>query len=227
MPRPEGEAAVELPEPITLRPEMPEVPAEPVQKDQRAGQQYKMRYIAKRDLEKYGYTAACPACDASRTGQRPGGVAHTQVCRERIEKAPAEDPERRGRLERTEMRQNQRMAEDIAQDEERKRPRQEAPEVRPPPGLEVPGGPGPAPVQEGGSSGSGSRPDTAPPSGQGTGVPSTLAIPARRREDRPEGDESPTRKARTQGPPGAASKRALDGRGPRRAHGGGDGSQAR
>ena len=143
MPRPEDEAAVELPEPITLRPEVPEVLAEPAQKDQRAGQQYKTslykkRYIVKKDLEKYGCTAACPACDASRMSQRPCGVARAQVCRERIEKALADDPERRGRLDRTEMRQNQRMAEDIAQDEERKRPRQEAP--------------GPAPVQEGGSS---------------------------------------------------------------------------
>ena len=73
-------------------------------------------------------------------GQRPGGVAHTQICRERIEKALAEDPERRGRLQRTEMRQNQRVADEIAQDEERKRPRQEAIVVKPPPGLEAPGG---------------------------------------------------------------------------------------
>ena len=86
MPKPEGEKVVELPEPITLRPEMPEVPAEPAQKDKRVGQQYKKQYIVKKDLEKYGYTAACPACDASRMGQRPSGVAHTQICRERIER---------------------------------------------------------------------------------------------------------------------------------------------
>jgi hypothetical protein len=188
--KPEDEAVVELPEPITLRPEMPEAPAAPVQGEQRAGQQYRKHYIVKKDLEKYGYTAACPACDASRMGQRPGGVAHTQICRERIEKALAEDPERRGRLERTEMRQNQRVADEIAQDEERKRPRQEAIVVRPPPGLEAPAGASPM-VQEGGSSGSGSRPEPAQLGGQGTDVPSTLAVPARRREDRPEGGESP------------------------------------
>ena len=207
--KPEDEAVVELPEPITLRPEMPEAPSAQVQGEQRAGQQYRKHYIVKKDLEKYGYTAACPACDASRMGQRPGGVAHTPICRERIEKALAEDPERRGRLERTEMRQNQRVADEIAQDEERKRPRQEAIVVRPPPGLEAPAGASPM-VQEGGSSGSGSRPEPAQLGGQGTDVPSTLAVPARRREDRPEGDESPSRKARTQGPPAGASKRALE-----------------
>ena len=43
-------------------------------------------YITKRDLEKYGYTAGCPACDGVQIGRRSTGVHHNDICRERIEK---------------------------------------------------------------------------------------------------------------------------------------------
>ena len=42
-------------------------------------------YITKRDLEKYGYTAGCPACDGVQIGRRSTGVHHNDICRERIE----------------------------------------------------------------------------------------------------------------------------------------------
>ena len=42
-------------------------------------------YITKRDLDKYGYTAGCPACDTTRIGKRSTGVHHTPLCRERME----------------------------------------------------------------------------------------------------------------------------------------------
>ena len=42
-------------------------------------------YITKRDLEKYGFTAGCPACDGVQIGRRSTGVHHTQLCRDRIE----------------------------------------------------------------------------------------------------------------------------------------------
>lgn len=43
-------------------------------------------YITKRDLEKYGFTAGCPACDASRMNKRSSGVQHLPACRERMER---------------------------------------------------------------------------------------------------------------------------------------------
>ena len=43
-------------------------------------------YITKRDLDKYGYTAGCPACDATRTGKRSIGFHHIPLCRERMER---------------------------------------------------------------------------------------------------------------------------------------------
>ena len=42
-------------------------------------------YITKRDLEKYGYTAGCPACDGVQIGRRSTGVHRNDLCRERIE----------------------------------------------------------------------------------------------------------------------------------------------
>ena len=36
-------------------------------------------YITKRDLEKYGYTAGCPACDGVQIGNRSTGVHHNDV----------------------------------------------------------------------------------------------------------------------------------------------------
>ena len=43
-------------------------------------------YITKRDLDKHGYTAGRPACNATRIGKRSTGVHHTPACRERMER---------------------------------------------------------------------------------------------------------------------------------------------
>ena len=62
----------------------------------RADQERQIRryYIKSRDLDKYGYTPGCPACDKDRAGVRRGGVNHTPGCRTRIESAISADPHR-------------------------------------------------------------------------------------------------------------------------------------
>ena len=40
----------------------------------------KRLHITKKDLEKYGYTAGCPACDATQIGKRTSGIR----CRENV-----------------------------------------------------------------------------------------------------------------------------------------------
>ena len=62
------------------QPLAPSVPVEPPKKSTRR------LYITKRDLDKYGYTAGCVACDATRIGKRGTGVHHTPACRERMER---------------------------------------------------------------------------------------------------------------------------------------------
>ena len=62
------------------QPLAPSVPVESPKKSTRR------LYITKRDLDKYGYTAGCVACDATRIGKRGTGVHHTPACRERMER---------------------------------------------------------------------------------------------------------------------------------------------
>ena len=59
--------------------------APPVQED-KSQKTLGRLYITKRDLDKHGYTAGCPAFDATRIGKRSTGVHHTPACRERMER---------------------------------------------------------------------------------------------------------------------------------------------
>ena len=63
-------------------------------------------YITKRDLEKYGYTAGCPACDGVQIGNRSTGVHHNDICRERIEECLRQE-ENNPRVVRFEARQEE------------------------------------------------------------------------------------------------------------------------
>ena len=63
-------------------------------------------YITKRDLEKYGYTAGCPACDGVQIGNRSTGVHHNDMCRERIEECLRQE-ENNPRVVRFEARQEE------------------------------------------------------------------------------------------------------------------------
>ena len=67
-----GEAAEPLAQPVVVQAPKPKTS--------------RRLYITKRDLEKYGYTAGCPACDGVQIGRRSTGVHHNDICRERIEK---------------------------------------------------------------------------------------------------------------------------------------------
>ena len=42
-------------------------------------------YIRKTDLEKFGYTEGCPACDVRHAGLPMSGEGHTVECRKRLE----------------------------------------------------------------------------------------------------------------------------------------------
>ena len=59
--------------------------APPVQ-EEKSKKALGLLYITKHDLDKYGYTAGCAACDATRIGNRSTGVQHTPMCRERMER---------------------------------------------------------------------------------------------------------------------------------------------
>ena len=98
-PTPEEDEGAELPEPMSIAPEVPEHPAMPAAVAHPAPH-LKQHYILKSELEKFGYTPGCQACMDTRAGRaRRGGVVHTPACRARIEEASAQDPTVRERLE--------------------------------------------------------------------------------------------------------------------------------
>lgn len=61
-------------------------PFAPSAQEKKAKKSLRRLYFTKRDLDKYGYTAGCAACDATRSGKRSTGVQHTPACRERMER---------------------------------------------------------------------------------------------------------------------------------------------
>ena len=86
----------ELPQPISAAPELPAVSAEASKPYQRDFEPRRV-YITRANLEQFGYTTGCPACDETRAGARSAGVSHTDVCRRRLEQALANE---RSRAER-------------------------------------------------------------------------------------------------------------------------------
>jgi hypothetical protein len=90
---PDNQDAFELPAPVELHPYSPEAPVVPVEAadQERAVRRY---YVAGKDLEKYGRSDGCAACDTSKANIPRGGIAHAPGCRERIEAAVKADPQR-------------------------------------------------------------------------------------------------------------------------------------
>ena len=81
----------ELPEPTVLRPERPEHEAQPTE-PAKPKAIFKNFQITQANLEKYGRTTGCEACEASRIGSRQRGLQHSPECRQRIESAIVADP---------------------------------------------------------------------------------------------------------------------------------------
>ena len=62
----------------------------------------KRLYVTKKHLEKYGYTAGCPACDATQIGKRTSGIQRTNRCRDRLEEHIRGEEEENPRVARYE-----------------------------------------------------------------------------------------------------------------------------
>eukprot|EP00435_Cladocopium_sp_Y103_P027107 s1055_g6.t1 len=94
-----GQEVERLERPLTLKPEVPEaVVREP--EPFRLEPATRNLYITQKNLEKYGYTAGCPACASAQSGKRRPGTAHTAECRARLEKAVSDDPVEKERYDR-------------------------------------------------------------------------------------------------------------------------------
>ena len=92
------EEAEELAEAISVEPELPEEPALEVSAAEKREVPRRV-YIRQTDLDAYGYTASCPACDLIRMGVSREGVLHSESCRARIVGKIAGTEEGKKRLE--------------------------------------------------------------------------------------------------------------------------------
>ena len=99
--RGEEDRPVELPAPITIVPELPDVPSQAPAAFTQEGAPRRV-YITKKNLDRYGYTAGCPACEGTKMGIRTSGEFHTAACRTRLEAAMKQDPVESARVERSE-----------------------------------------------------------------------------------------------------------------------------
>ena len=74
--RPDSEETLELPAPVELSGDSPQIiPPIPTQVVE-GERQIRRCYVTKSDLEKYGFTEGCPACDKERAGVPRGGINH-------------------------------------------------------------------------------------------------------------------------------------------------------
>ncbi len=79
----------EMPAPIEIAPANLRLPKE--SRDAREEASKPKRYsILIRDLEQFGYSNNCAACEAARSGRSRLGINHSEACRCRIEKAVQE-----------------------------------------------------------------------------------------------------------------------------------------
>ena len=85
-----GDVSTDLPEPMLIAPQLPDepTPTKTYHSDNRGNRNV---YTRKTDLEKFGYTAGCPACEVHRAGLPVSGQGHTVGCRKRLEDALTTD----------------------------------------------------------------------------------------------------------------------------------------
>ena len=83
-------------------------------------------YIQKSDMEKYGYTETCKGCRAQQSNLKP--QAHSEACRQRIEREVRGDSTQAVRVEQFDYRQNFGVAEHVQ--EQRKAPNEKMQEER-------------------------------------------------------------------------------------------------
>ena len=111
---------IELPYPIEIEPEMSEVPN--VMAEAHEGtKNIRRTYLTKKDLQTHGYTKGCPACGAISGGFDRSGVVHNDECRKRLEGKLKEDPVGNERIQKTEQKANERIAEELERSDKRDR----------------------------------------------------------------------------------------------------------
>ena len=109
----QGDVSIDLPEPMLIIPQLPHVEPAPTKTYHSDNKGTWNVYIRKTDLEQFGYTAGCPACEVHRAGLPMSGQGHTAECRKRLEDVMMTDASTATRIKATRVRQTERIIRDL------------------------------------------------------------------------------------------------------------------
>ena len=107
-----GDVSTYFLEPMLIIPQLPDVDPAPTKTYHCDNKGTRNVYIRKTDLEKFGYTAGCPACEVHRAGLPMSGQGHTSECRKRLEDVMVTDASTATRIKATRVRQTERIIRD-------------------------------------------------------------------------------------------------------------------
>ena len=93
--------SADLPEPMLIIPQLPDVEPTSTRVYNCDNKGTRNVYIRKIDLERFGYTAGCRACEVHRAGQSMSGQERTVECRRRLEDAMTTDTSTAARVKAT------------------------------------------------------------------------------------------------------------------------------
>ena len=108
-----GEVSTDLPEPMLIIPQLPDVEPVPTQTYHSDNRGIRNIYLRKMDLERFGHTAGCPACEVHRAGLPMSGQGHTAECRKRLEDAMTTDTCTATQVKATRVGQVERIIKDV------------------------------------------------------------------------------------------------------------------
>ena len=86
-----GDVSTDLPEPMLISPQLPHVEPTPTKTYHSDNRGNRNVYTRKKFIEKFGYTAECPACEVHRAGLPMSGQGHNVECKKRLEDAMTTD----------------------------------------------------------------------------------------------------------------------------------------
>ena len=104
-----GDVSTDLPEPMPITPPLPDLEPNLTKVYNSDNRGTRNVYIRKIELERFGYTAGCPACEIHRAGLPMSGQEHTVECRKRFENVMTTDASTSTRDKATRVRQTERI----------------------------------------------------------------------------------------------------------------------
>ena len=94
---------------MLIIPQLPDVEPAPTKTYHSDNRRTRNIYIRTMDLERFGHTAGCPACEVHRARSPTSGQEHTAECRKRLEDVITTDASTSTRVEATRVRQAERI----------------------------------------------------------------------------------------------------------------------